>query len=91
MIRSPVGLPARVIKNEFYWRLEQGEKIDFECPYKCLKTCEKNKVNYCIAQSLLKAQKGDMRNGLVLCSLTTPLITEIVSVKDLMTILFSNS
>jgi len=85
LILSPLGLPVRVVKNEFYWKLQRGEVMDFNCGYHCLSACKANKANFCIAEALISARKGDMENGLVLCSTITPRSNRIYSVKELMT------
>jgi NAD(P)H-dependent flavin oxidoreductase YrpB (nitropropane dioxygenase family) len=84
IIKSPVGLPARIVKNTFYQRLERGEKIKIQCNYHCLETCARFDSPFCIAEALLAAQKGDMKEGIVLCSTTTPRINKIMSVNNLM-------
>lgn len=84
VILSPAGMPARVIKNKFVERIESGEKMKFSCSYKCLKTCNPQTVNYCIADALVNSSKGDLENGLVLCGANAWRINKIVTVKELM-------
>lgn len=84
VILSPVGLPGRVIKNRFVERIESGEKIKFRCPYKCLKTCNPETVNYCIADALVNASKGDLENGFAMCGANAYRVKKIVTVKNLM-------
>ena len=83
VILSPVGLPGRVIKNSFVERIESGEKIKFRCPYKCLKTCDPETVNYCIADVLVNASKGDLENGFAMCGANAYRVKNITSVKAL--------
>lgn len=83
VILSPVGLPGRVIKNRFVERIESGEKIKFRCPYKCLKTCNPETVNYCIADALVNASKGDLENGFAMCGANAYRVKKIISVKNL--------
>jgi len=83
VILSPVGLPGRVIKNKFVERIESGEKIKFRCPYKCLKTCNPETVNYCIADALVNASKGDLENGFVMCGANAYRVKKTVKVKEL--------
>jgi nitronate monooxygenase len=84
LIQSPVGLPLRVIRNKFIMRLQTGEIIKFGCTYKCLMTCNPDRVDFCIARSLVEAQRGNMEDGVVMCSLTTPRLKKIVSVRNLL-------
>lgn len=84
VVLSPAGMPARVIKNKFVERIEYGERMKFSCPYKCLKTCNPNIVNYCIADALVNSSKGDLEDGLVLCGANAWRINKVMTVKELM-------
>jgi nitronate monooxygenase len=83
IIQSPVGMPGRVIRNKFVERIESGERIDFQCPYKCLITCDPDKVNYCIAKALVNAYRGELDHGFAMCGSNAYRIEKIVSVKEL--------
>ncbi|MDP3042726.1 MAG: nitronate monooxygenase family protein [Candidatus Omnitrophota bacterium] len=83
VIQSPVGLPGRVIRNEFVKRIMQGARIDFDCQYRCLYTCDPKKVNYCIAKALLNASRGQMEKGFAMCGSSAYRIQKIISVKEL--------
>jgi nitronate monooxygenase len=39
IIKSPVGLPGRVLKNNFVERINAGETVPFKCPHHCLQSC----------------------------------------------------
>jgi nitronate monooxygenase len=83
IIQSPVGLPGRVIRNEFVKRITNGERIDFGCTYQCLHTCDPKKVNYCIAKALISASRGEMDKGFAMCGSNAYRIKGIVPVKQL--------
>lgn len=83
IIKSPVKMPGRVIKNKFVERILKGVKISFNCPYKCLKTCEPDKVNYCIAQALVNAYRGNLDEGFAMCGANAYRVKKIVPVKEL--------
>ena len=83
VILSPAGMPARVIKNKFVERIQAGEKMKFECPYRCLKTCDPYSANYCIAQALVNAYRGDFENGFAMCGANVYRMKKISSVKEL--------
>jgi nitronate monooxygenase len=51
IINSPVGLPGRAIENDFLRDVEAGIKKPFNCPWKCLKTCDL-KIRPIVLQSL---------------------------------------
>lgn len=83
IINSPVGLPGRVIKNEFVKRVQNGETIPFKCPYRCLKTCNPNLAPYCIAKVLGNASKGVLNESFVFAGANAYRCNEIVPVKTL--------
>lgn len=83
VILSPVGMPARVIRNKFVERIESGEKIKFTCPYRCLKTCDPYAANYCIAHALVNAYRGDLDNGFAMCGVNAYRVKKIISVREL--------
>ena len=83
VIRSPLKLPLRVIRNSFVDRILSGEKVKFSCPYRCLATCEPDKSPYCIAQALVNAYRGNMRAGFATCGANAYRVDQIVSVREL--------
>ncbi|MBN2464438.1 nitronate monooxygenase [candidate division WOR-3 bacterium] len=84
VIHSPVGMPARVIKNDFVERHLRGEKVNFGCPYHCLVTCEPAVAGYCIAQALVASYRGQMDKGYAMCGANAWRCDRIVSVHELM-------
>lgn len=84
IIDSPVGLPGRVIKNQFVEDILLGIKKPFTCPKKCLKTCDYLKVPYCIYSALYNAKLGHLKNGFVFAGHNAYRVDKIVSVKQLM-------
>jgi len=83
IVSSPVGLPGRVIKNEFVERVKDGGAIPFKCKHHCLRTCDPKTVPYCIAKVLGDASKGELDNAFVFAGANAFRCTEIVSVKAL--------
>jgi len=83
VIKSPVGMPGRAIKNKFIEDSEKGKKQPFECPFHCIITCDVVNAPYCIALSLLNAQKGEMDHGFAFAGKNAYRVTEIVSVQKL--------
>ncbi len=83
IISSPVGLPGRVINNKFVEKIISGKKIKFRCPYRCLKSCIPAEVNYCIADALINASKGDLKHGFAMCGQNAYRVDKIVSTKEL--------
>jgi len=91
VILSPAGMPARVIKNKFVERIQRGEKMKFECPFKCLKSCDLYSANYCIAQALVNAYRGNLDEGFAMCGVNACRLRKIVSVKELISELVEES
>ena len=83
VIHSPVGLPGRVILNEFTKRVTRGETIPFKCPHHCLRSCNPRTAPFCIARVLVDASKGRLHNSFVFAGSNAYRCTEIVSVKTL--------
>ncbi|MCK4353337.1 nitronate monooxygenase [candidate division WOR-3 bacterium] len=83
IIKSPVGMRSRVIKNEFAKKVERGETQKVYCPVQCLKTCEMSKAPYCIVEVLLNAARGiKMDNAMILCGENVYKVKEILTVKQ---------
>ena len=83
VIKSPVGLPGRAIRNEFISRVNEGKTKPFKCPYHCIKTCDHTKSPYCIAIALGNAKKGRLKNGFAFAGLNAFRVDKIISVKEL--------
>jgi nitronate monooxygenase len=83
IIDSPVGLPGRVLRNEFLERILSGVKETFDCPWKCLRTCDVKNAPYCIAMALTNAQKGKLNQGFVFAGTNAHRVEKIVSVEEL--------
>ena len=65
IIKSPVGMPGRALRNPFVEAILRGEKRPITCPYHCIKTCNPHTAPYCIALALLLAKRGDVKRGLI--------------------------
>ncbi len=83
VIRSPVGMPGRAIKNRFLDSVNNGEKKPFKCPYHCVKTCQLEKSPYCIALALAAAKKGLFKNGFAFAGENAYRVNKIISVAEL--------
>lgn len=82
IIKSPVGMPGRAIKNEFLERVLKGERIMGKCR-KCVKNCKPAETPYCISQALINAAIGKVEEGLIFCGENVHRIKEIVSVESI--------
>jgi len=83
LIKSPVGLPGRVIRNAFVDRIQEGHRVPFRCKYHCLKTCDPSTAPYCIAEVLAKASEGKLDESFAFAGSSAWRCQEIVSVKRL--------
>lgn len=83
IIKSPVGLPGRAVRNKFLEDLEKVDRLKINCPYHCLTACKVAEAKFCIAQALLNAYQGDVDHGLIFCGQNAPRIDKIVTVKEL--------
>lgn len=82
LIKSPVGMPGRALKNDFLEKAGKGE-VKFNCSYLCLRTCEPKTSPYCIANALTNAAQGNFEEGFVFVGSNVHRIDKIVPVKDL--------
>ncbi|MFH1914956.1 MAG: nitronate monooxygenase family protein [Pseudomonadota bacterium] len=84
IIKSPVGMPGRALKNSFLDAVATGLKHPKKCVHKCLHSCAEDQSPYCIAQALVNAYKGKLKNGFAFAGANAYLVDKIVSVKELM-------
>ncbi len=83
IIKSPVGLPGRVINSEFVRRIKKGETIPFKCQYQCLRSCNPKTAPYCIAKVLANASEGKVDEAFVFAGSNAYRCNKIISVKEL--------
>ena len=83
IIKSPVGLPGRAIRNAFLEAVERGERKPFTCPYHCIRTCDFRRSPYCIAMALTNAQRGNLEEGFAFAGAKAWRVRKIVSVREL--------
>jgi len=81
IIKSPVGLPGRVVSNSFVEEIKQGRIVPFKCKYHCLRTCDPDKAPYCIAKVLAKAAEGNLDESFAFAGSNAWRCNEIVPVR----------
>jgi len=81
IINSPVGLPGRTIYNRFLTDASEGKRKPSSCKYNCIKTCNPSTTMYCIAQALLSAYRGNLKDGFVFTGSNVGKINKISTVK----------
>ena len=87
IIKSPVGMPGRAIRNKFLENVAKGKKHPFKCPYHCIITCDYKTAPYCIAFALQNASTGNLDHGFAFAGANAYKTKEIISVKELIEIL----
>lgn len=83
IIKSPVGMPGRAIRNDFLDSVSQGSKIPSGCPFHCIISCEHKKAPYCITMALANAKKGLFQNGFAFAGQNAWRVDRIMPVREL--------
>lgn len=88
LVKSPVGMPGRAIKNDFMKRVETEGKVPHSPCHGCLRKCDPSAIPYCITDALIAAAKGQVEDGLVFCGAYGYKAQKIETVKEVMDALF---
>ena len=88
LVKSPVGMPGRAMRNPFSDRIERGEKEKIQRCYGCLRKCDPSNIPYCITKALIRAVEGDVENGLIFCGAETYRTQRIETVQEVVDSLF---
>lgn len=88
IIKSPVGMPGRAIRNHFTEITENGKYPVKRCRG-CLAKCKPSEIPYCITDALIRAVEGNVDEGLIFCGANAGRIDKIVSVHELINELVS--
>lgn len=83
IIKSPVGMPGRAVKNSFLDRVYREEKPKGIKCINCLKPCNPKETLYCIADALIQAQRGNLDKGFAFAGAKVHKVSKLQSVKDL--------
>ena len=83
IVKSPVGMPGRAIRNRFMEEVEAG-KIKVERCFRCLEHCDPVKIPYCITRALINAAEGDEEHALVFCGSNAWRSTKMETVHEVM-------
>lgn len=89
IVKSPVGMPGRALRNAFVRAREQKDERVSRC-FRCLEACNSATTPYCITMALCRAagqggrdSRADMNNSLVFCGENVWRIDKISSVKEI--------
>jgi nitronate monooxygenase len=83
IVKSPVGMPGRAIRNKFINKTFEGRIAPTKCYY-CIKKCDVKTTPYCITCALIEAVEGNTDEGLVFTGSSAYRLNKIVSVRELM-------
>ncbi|PKM83638.1 MAG: 2-nitropropane dioxygenase [Firmicutes bacterium HGW-Firmicutes-13] len=86
LIKSPVGLPGRALRNPLTETLDAQKKIDIGSCSKCLKVCSRD---FCILDALKRAESGDMEKGLIFSGEHVYKLNDILPVREIIKNLLS--
>ncbi len=82
IINSPVGLPGRTIYNQFLKESGEGKRKPRICKYNCIRTCDPKTTEYCIAEALLEAYRGNLEDGFAFTGSNAPKVSRVSTVKE---------
>lgn len=88
LMKSPVGLPARGVRTNLQFSIENKTAPKVQCISNCVAPCNRGTeakiVGYCIADRLGAAYQGDVDTGLFFTGSNGYKIQKIISVNELM-------
>lgn len=82
IVKSPVGMPGRAIKNTMMEKVLSGEQIPHTTCYGCLRKCKPAEIPYCITEALIHAAKGETEEALLFCGANAYKANRIETVKE---------
>ena len=83
VLRTPVGMPGRVLRTPLIERFLNEDFDRFKCHFRCLSICDAPRVSYCIADHLIAAAEGDP-DGFYFAGVNAARITGIEQVTDVL-------
>lgn len=90
IVKSPVGMPGRAIRNKFIEQASEGNIKVTKC-FRCIRKCNPATTVYCISRALINAAEGDVDNALLFTGSNGYRNDKIVTVKELMNELVSEA
>lgn len=83
IVKSPVGMPGRAIKNKFLEHVAQGP-VKVERCFRCLEHCNPATTPYCITKALINAAEGRIDEALLFCGSNAYRCEKIETVPEVM-------
>jgi nitronate monooxygenase len=84
IIKSPVGMPGRAIRNRFLENAAAGVRNVKRCAWRCLAQCDIRHADYCISAALDNARRGRLDQGFAFCGANAHRVERIVPVAELL-------
>jgi nitronate monooxygenase len=84
LVKSPVGLPGRAIKNKFMDLVKEKGRIAPKQCYQCMERCNPKETVYCISQGLINAVTGKVDDALLFCGADAWKYNEMTTVKGVL-------
>ncbi len=81
IVKSPVGMPGRAIRNAFLKKMEDGREKITRC-FRCLEHCSPLTAPYCISLALIRAATGQIDDALLFCGYNAYRCNKIETVAD---------
>lgn len=84
IIKSPVGMPGRAIRNDFIKKIEVEKEKVTKC-FGCLRgdKCDPSNTVFCITKALVNAVEGNLKEGLIFTGSNGYRMDKIITVKEL--------
>ncbi|MCD8149794.1 MAG: nitronate monooxygenase [Clostridiales bacterium] len=82
IIKSPVGMPGRALKNAFIDKMNANPGKVTYC-FNCMKGCNPATAPYCISLALINAVVGNLDEGVIFCGSRVGEINEMTTVPEL--------
>ncbi len=83
IVKSPVGMPGRAIRNAFMEQVLLG-RIPIKRCHHCIKTCNPADAPYCITDALDNAARGNIDEALLFCGANAYMEDKIRTVQDVL-------
>lgn len=83
LVKSPVGMPGRAIRNAFLKRAQEGTIPHTGC-HLCVSTCNPSETPYCITEALVNAAEGKIEDALLFCGTNAYRAEKLEYVRDIM-------
>ncbi|MDR0424294.1 MAG: nitronate monooxygenase [Clostridiales Family XIII bacterium] len=64
IVKSPLGMPARIVRNKLAEDILSGGRPAARC-VSCLDTCPKTGISFCLAEAVAATAAGDAENGVL--------------------------